>query len=240
MGCFAGNNYPILKKSSMNNPFTLQPCETSQKMSDAVKLRYLAYKNAGAIDENAEAEFKDKYDLQPNTKTCIVYEGNTPVASARACIYSSAHYFLPTPAFEVYRQEIEREIGLDKMIIEANRFVIHPEKVDSKYLFKLPFRFIMLNIIKFSSHYIIIAVRSKHVPIYRRFLGLEPISGLRKYPGLNVEMILMTGVCSDLLPVAMSKEEIFRFTDEEVDNYLFTPQSNVYECRLLEERFPNL
>ena len=207
----------------MNNPFTLHPCETSQKMSDAVKLRYHAYKNAGAIDENAEAEFKDKYDLQPNTKTCIVYEGNTPVASARACIYSSAHYFLPTPAFEVYRQDIEREIGLDKMIIEANRFVIHPEKVDSKYLFKLPFRFIMLNIIKFSSDYIITAVRTKHVPIYRRFLGLEPISGLRKYPGLNVEMKLMAGVCSDLLPVAMNKEAVFRFTDEEVDNYLFTP-----------------
>ena len=207
----------------MNTPFTLHPCETSQKMSDAIKLRYLSYKNAGAIDENAEAEFKDKYDLQPNTKTCIVYEGNTPVASARACIYSTAQNYLPTPAFEVYRQEIEREIGLDKMIVEANRFVIHPKKVDSKYLFKLPFRFIILNLIKFSSDYIIIAVRPKHVPVYRRFLGLEPISTLRKYPGLNVEMILMAGVCSDLLPVAMRNEPIFRFTDEEIDNYLFTP-----------------
>ncbi len=209
----------------MNNPFTLYPCETRQKMSDAVKLRYLAYKNAGAIDENAEAEFKDKYDLQPNTKTCIVYEGNTPVASARACIYGKEHNYLPTPAFEVYREDIERELGLDKMIIESNRLVIHPEKVDSKYLFKLPFRFIILNVIKFSSDYIITAVRPKHVPVYQRFLGLEPISALRKYPGINVEMVLMAGVCSDLLPVAMSKEEIFRFTDEEIDNYVFTSNS---------------
>jgi N-acyl amino acid synthase FeeM len=209
----------------MNNSFTLHPCETSQKMSDAVKLRYLAYKNAGAIEENAAAEFKDKYDLQPNTKTCIVYEGNMPVASARACIYSETHDFLPTPAFEVYREDIEREIGLDKMIVESNRLVIHPEKVESKYLFKLPFRFIILNVIKFSSDYIITAVRAKHVPVYRRFLGLEPISGLRKYPGINVEMILMAGVCSELLPLAMRKEEIFRFTNEEVDNYLFTPNS---------------
>ena len=211
----------------MNNPFTLHPCETSKKMSDAVKLRYLAYKNVGAIEENAEEVFKDKYDLQPNTKTCIVYEGSTPVASARACIYSSAHSFLPTPAFEVYRQDIERELGLDKMIIESNRLVIHPEKVDSKYLFKLPFRFIILNVIKFSSDYIITAVRAKHVPMYKRFLGLEPISTPRTYPGLNVEMILMAGVCSELLPVAMKKEEIFRFTEEEVDNYLFTPSPAV-------------
>lgn len=213
----------------MNNSFTLHPCETGKKMSDAFKLIYVAYKNAGAIEENAEAEFKDKYDLQPNTKTCIVYEGNTAVASARACIYSEAHSYLPTPAFEVYRQDIEREIGLDKMIIESNRLVIHPEKVDSKYLFKLPFRFIILNVIKFSSDYIITAVRAKHVPVYRRFLGLEPISGLRKYPGINVEMILMAGVCSDLLPVAMSKEEIFRFTDDEIDNYMFAPNAAVMQ-----------
>lgn len=189
-------------------------------MSDAFKLRYLAYKNAGAIHEHAEAEFKDKYDLQANAKTCLVYEENVPVASARACIYSKEHDFLQIPAFEVYRQEIEKEIGLDKMIIESNRFVIHPDKVDSKYLFKVPFRFIILNVLKFSSDYIITAVRPKHVPLYRRFLGLEPISAPKKYPGIEVEMIMMSGACSTLLPIVMSKEEVFRFTEEEVDHYL--------------------
>ncbi|MFA6057430.1 MAG: hypothetical protein WC756_04470 [Taibaiella sp.] len=191
-------------------------------MSDAFKLRYLAYKNAGAINENAAAEFKDKYDLQANAKTCLIYEENVPVASSRACVYSKEHDFLQIPAFEVYKEEIEKEIGLDKMIVESNRFVIHPDKVNSKYLFKVPFRFIILNVLKFSSDYIITAVRPKHVPLYRRFLGLEPISTPQKYPGINVEMIMMAGVCNDLLPIVMRKEEIFRFTEEEIDNYLAT------------------
>jgi hypothetical protein len=35
-----------------------------------------------------------------------------------------------------------------------------------------------------------------------------------------VEMIMMAGVCNDLLPVVMRKEEVFMFTEEEIDNYL--------------------
>jgi len=206
----------------MKDNYLLAFCETDQQMSDAIKLRYLAYSNAGAIPENPTAEFKDKYDLMANARTSIVYEGNAPVASVRACIYSKEHQFMQIPCFEVYKQEIEKEIGLDKIIVESNRFVIHPGKVDSKYLFKVPFRFIILTVLKFSSDYIVTAVRPKHVPLYRRFLGLEPISEPEKYPGINVEMILMAGACNDLLPMVMHKEELFRFTEEEIDHYLYT------------------
>ncbi|WP_118974959.1 N-acyl amino acid synthase FeeM domain-containing protein [Taibaiella koreensis] len=205
----------------MENKYLLACCETEQQLSEAVRLRYLAYHNAGAIEENAMAEFRDKYDLLPNAATSIVYEEGAPVASVRACIYSKAHDFLPLPAFEVYRQEIEQAIDLDKTIVESNRFVIHPGKVDSKYLFKIPFRFIILNVLKFRSDYILTAVRPKHVPLYRRFLGLEPISAPKQYPGIHVEMIMMAGACNELLPVVMDKEELFRFTEEELDNYTF-------------------
>ncbi len=97
-------------------------------------------------------------------------------------------------------EEIEKEIGLDKVIVESNRFVIDPAKVDSKYLFKVPFRFVILNVLKFHSDYVLTAVRSKHVPLYQRFLGLDPISEPKKYPGINVEMIMMAGNCAAQLP----------------------------------------
>ncbi|MGF7078210.1 N-acyl amino acid synthase FeeM domain-containing protein [Mucilaginibacter sp. UYCu711] len=207
----------------MNNNYVLNPCETEKEISDAIKLRYIAYRNVDAIDVNEEKTFKDKYDLLNNSKTCLIYEQGAAVASIRACVYSKEHNFMHIPAFEVYKEEIEKEIGLDKVIIEANRFVIDPAKVDSKHLFKIPFRFIMLNILKFSSDNIITAGRPKHVPLYRRFLGLEPISEPKKYPGINVEMIIMVGECKPLLKLVMEREEIYRFTDEEVDNYKFTP-----------------
>ncbi|HTN17066.1 MAG TPA: hypothetical protein VL092_05240 [Chitinophagaceae bacterium] len=206
----------------MNTKYTLQACETDQEIAQAIRLRYIAYRNAAAIPEHADAVFRDKYDLLPNASSCIVYEDTAPVASVRACIYSRELNFLQLPAFEAYRQEIEKELDLDKVIVESNRFVIHPDNVDSKYLFKVPFRFIILNVLKFKSDYILAAVRPKHVPLYRRFLGMEPISAPRKYPGINVDMIMMAGVCSELLPMVMQKEELYRFTDEEVDTYAFS------------------
>lgn len=206
----------------MNPKYVLSACETDEQMSEALRLRYIAYRNAGAIDENKEQVFRDKYDLMPNTSSCLVYEGDTPVASARACIYSKEPGFLHLPALEAYRPEIEKELDLGKTIVESNRFVIHPDNMDSKYLFKIPFRFIILNVLKFKSDYVLTAVRPKHVPLYRRFLGLEPISDPRMYPGINVEMILMAGTCSNLLPWVMAKEELYRFTETEVDSYQFS------------------
>jgi hypothetical protein len=128
---------------------------------------------------------------------------------------------LHLPAFEVYKEEIEKEMGLDKVIVESNRFVIDPKEVDSKYLFKVPFRFIILNILKFDADYIITAVRPKHVPLYRRFLCMEPISEPKKYPGINVEMIMMAGDCRAFGQTVMDKETIYQFTQEEVDDYQF-------------------
>ena len=207
----------------MKNKYLLNPCETKQELSNAFKLRYLAYKNVNAIDENQDEKFTDKYDLLENSKTCAIYEDEELVASIRACVYSPEHNFMHLPAFEVYKDDIEREIGLDKVFIESNRFVIDPKKIDSKDLFKIPFRFIMLNALKFNSDYVLSAVRAKHVPLYKRFLGMEPISAAKKYPGINVEMLMLAGHCSTLLPIAADKEEIFRFTDEEIDNYTFLP-----------------
>ena len=207
----------------MKNKYSLDPCETEMELSDAYKLRYVAYRNVNAIDENEDEVFKDKYDLFENSKICTIYEDGGLVASIRACVYSVEHNFMHLPAFEVYKEDIEKAIGLDKLIIESNRFVIDPKKVDSKDLFKIPFRFIMLNALKFKADYVLSAVRAKHVPLYRRFLGMEPISTAKKYPGINVEMIMMAGHCSTLIPIAAEKEEIYRFTDEEIENYSFSP-----------------
>jgi hypothetical protein len=207
----------------MINKYLLNHSPTEKEISDAFKLRFTAYRNVNAIDENEEQTFKDNYDLQTNSKTAIIYQEGAIVASIRACVYSKEHNFMDIPAFEVYKEEIKKEIGLDKIIIESNRFVIDPAKVDSKDLFKYAFRFTTLNVMKLKSDYVIAAVRPKHVPLYRRVLGMEPISWPKKYPGINVEMIIMAGECSAILPIAQQREEILRVTKEEVDNYKFTP-----------------
>lgn len=205
-----------------NDTYRLHPCETEQDLSQAARLRYLAYSNAEAIDVNAEEEFRDAYDERPNSRTCLVYEDDAPVASVRACVYSREHDFLHIPAFEVYMDDIVRGIGLDKTIVESNRFVIDPVKVDSRQLFKVPFRFIILNILKFRSDYVITAVRPRHAPLYRRLLNMEPISDPKRYPGINVDMIMMAGDCNTHVRTVMNREELFMIAEEEVERYMFS------------------
>ncbi len=207
------------------NEFLLKPCETNEELSIAAQLRYQAYRNVEAIKENERAEFTDKYDAQPNTKTCLIYEDNKALASVRACVYSKVHNFMEIPSFEVYKDEIEKELGLDKVIVESNRFVITPEMVDSKSLFKIPFRFIILNLHKFKGDFIITAVREKHIPLYKRFLTMEPISGLKKYPGIDVDMVLMAGDCKKNLQAVIDKESFFSIPREEVDAYTLSMQN---------------
>ena len=205
--------------------FVLNPCETEEDLLIAAKLRYRAYRNAEAIEEQKEEVFKDKYDALANAKTCLIYDNNEAVAAVRACVYSREHHFMEIPSLEVYKEEIEKELGLDKVIVESNRFVIAPEKVDSKILFKIPFRFIILNLHKFKGDFIITAVREKHIPLYRRFLTMKPISGLKKYPGINVDMVLMAGDCNKNLQTVINKESFFNIAQEEVDAYSISMQA---------------
>jgi hypothetical protein len=201
------------------NEFFLQPCTTKEDLSEVTQLRYTAYRNVNAIAENSEEKFQDAYDSAANAKSCLVYEDDKLVASLRACVYSAELNYLPIPAFEVYKNDIEKAIGLDKTIVESNRFVISPDKMDSKLLFKIPFRFIILNLKKFDGDYIITAVREKHIPLYKRFLCMEPISGLQKYPGIDVEMVLMAGDCRKYLQNVIDKEEFFSISEEEINSY---------------------
>ena len=85
----------------MKNKYSLDPCETEMELSDAYKLRYVAYRNVNAINENEDEVFKDKYDLFENSKICAIYEDGGLVASIRACVYSVEHNFMHLPAFEV-------------------------------------------------------------------------------------------------------------------------------------------
>jgi len=206
------------------NEFLFQPCETEEELSAAAKLRYRAYRGVEAIAENPQQKFIDKYDSLNNTKTCLLLENNEVVASVRACVYSKEHDFLHIPSFEVYKDDIERELGLDKIIVESNRFVIAPEKVDSKILFKIPFRFIILNLLKYNGDFIITAVREKHIPLYKRFLTMEVISSPKKYPGINVDMVLMAGDCKKNLQSVIDKETFFSIPREEIDSYSLSKQ----------------
>lgn len=204
--------------ASINN-FDLQICQSPLDLQNVARLRYQCYRSVDAIRENEREEFQDLYDAQTNTKSCMVFEDNQLVGSIRACVYAAELGNMAIPAFEVYKEDIRQSIGLDKVIVESNRFVITQEKADSKILFKVPFRFIVLNINKFDADYVITAVREKHVPLYQRFLTMEPISQPKKYPGIDVNMVLMAGNCKKGMNALTVREPMYAIPPYEVESY---------------------
>lgn len=201
------------------NEFTYQLCNNKADIDAVGKLRYQCYLSVDAIAENKEKIFLDKYDALPNCKSVMIYEQDRILSSVRACIYNPEMGYTQIPSLEAYKDEISYHLGLDKVIVDSNRFVIDSDKMDSKTFFKIPFRFMALNVLKYDCDYIITAVRKKHAPLYTRFLTFEVISEARKFPGIDVEMVLMAGDVRKNLGVVLDKEELFNISEEEVAQY---------------------
>lgn len=203
------------------NEFTYQLCNNDTDMETVGRLRYECYLNADAITENPEKIFIDKYDGLPNSKSVMIYEHNKIVASLRASIYHPELQYTRAPSLENFKEEVSYHLGLDKVIVDSNRLVINSEKSESKTFFKLPFRFMVLNLQKYNSDYLITAVRKNHAPLYQRYLLMEPISNLKNFPGVNFETILMAGDVKKNLSTILQKEELYNISDEEMAMYPF-------------------
>jgi len=173
---------------------------TEDQRAVAGAIRHRAYCSCGAIAPRAEGMFNDRYDEWPNCVTYLLLERDEPVASIRACAFAAGFGRRPIPAFEVYRDAIETEIGLDRTIVESNRFVFDPEYRRHSLVPKLHlFRNIASTALLHNADFIITAVRSKHEDFYAK-LGFRPISDERTYPGLLVPMILLACDCRSALP----------------------------------------
>jgi hypothetical protein len=182
--------------------------ESAEDLALAGAIRYRAYSSCGAIAPREDGLFTDDYDERPNCTSYLLLERDAPVASIRACVYAAEFEHRPTPGFEVYRDSIEAELGLDRTIVESNRFVFDPECRRHSLVSKLHlFRNIARAALRHDADFIITAVRGKHEDFYAK-LGFEPISDERTYPGLVVPMVLLACDCRTALP-RMQENRIF-------------------------------
>jgi hypothetical protein len=180
--------------------FRSVPVVSADERAVAGAIRYRAYSSCGAIAPREDGLFTDLYDQRPNCSTYLLLERDEPIASIRACVYGAGFGRRPIPAFEVYRDAIEAELGLDRTIVESNRFVFAPEYRRHSLIPKLHlFRNIASTALLHNADFIITAVRSKHEDFYSK-LAFRPISDERTYPGLVVPMVLLACDCRTALP----------------------------------------
>ena len=173
--------------------FCAQLCNTEESLRLAYQLRYRAYRSVDGIPENREGVAVDDYDAQPNARTHLIWYEGQPVASVRSLIWSARYDWQSTTCVDAYRPAIQANLGLDRPILESNRYVVDPEFKGRKSLTAqyLLFRIQTISCLYDRCQYVITAVRSNHISFYERLMGFYPVSDSTRVKGFQFETTLL-------------------------------------------------
>ena len=173
------------------NTFKKNPL--NKQLTEIAKLRYIAYLDNNSIDKRSDQIFYDDFDLSSNCYSHIEYIDGTPAAAIRACVLDPKQKANAIPAMEIFSKEIEEVTGANDVIVETNKFVIHPkfQRKGLRLKFGL-FSFIFNMSIKAGARYIVSAVREEHVKFYEQ-MNFYLISEAKRYPGLYFDTVLLAG-----------------------------------------------
>ncbi len=161
------------------------------QLKEVAALRYISYLDNHSIDDNAEKMFYDEFDMRRNCYSYIEYIDGMPAAAIRACLYDPRKIVKTIPAMQIFSKEIAEMAGENHVIVESNKFVIHPrfQRKGLRLKFEL-FSFIFKVALQANASYIITAVREEHAKFYKQ-MNFRAISDARRYPGLNFNTILL-------------------------------------------------
>lgn len=165
-------------------------------LDDVCALRYESYIADNYIEPNDTKRFFDEYDHKPNCQSFLTYCNGDVVGTLRACLYQPGSEHI-VPAMDIFYQEIEKEVGLDRPFVESNKFVIAPafqRRGGTRARLGL-----MKNIVNTAmsnkAETIVTAVRAEHLRFYKYF-SFFPISDEKRYQNLKFETVLVA--CYDV------------------------------------------
>jgi hypothetical protein len=162
----------------------------SPELRDEVyALRYRAYRDIGALNEDESQRFKDLYDEQPNHILWALTEDDSVVGSIRTTWFANNEPYL-IPEMDAYGDAIRSFVSNQHRLVSANRFVTDPGRADRDRHFALFLMRHVAVVAQVRADYLLAAVRANHLLFYKRVLLLNPISEGIQYPGLNSTMYL--------------------------------------------------
>ncbi len=203
------------------NGFTVELCKDRKSLNTAFHLRYQAYLGVDAIDQNKEELLFDDYDFLPNSFVHLVWFEGKAVATVRSCIFSDEYNWSKTEGIRYFPKDATTKFGCQTRLLESNRFAVAPDFQGRQSLFAqlLLFRVHALNSFVHECSHIITAVRSNHIPFYRRFLGMEQVSTEVKYVAwADAEVVLLATTVEDCLAAAL-KRNMPNFDLSEIRQY---------------------
>lgn len=171
--------------------YRISPASTPQDKDVVFRLRQVAYASSD-VDITAEP-LKDRYDDQNNSVSYLLHQGESPIGTIRASIYSATFHWQPIPAMEHYDKEIRRVFGLEMPISQTSFFAIAPGGRRRSWLPKaLLFRGLLDVAIKHNVDWMVTIVRDRRTQIeFYGKLGFQPIASPKLYPPVNRMSVLL-------------------------------------------------
>lgn len=169
---------------------TYKRIETPADLDPILHLRYLAYLKEGAIAPSAEERLVDAFDQVGNVHNFGVYIDGDLVSAVRIHVLRSTDDI--SPAVETFRNELIPIIRAGEIIIDPNRFVVHP--LYARLYPELPFitiRPAYLASAHFSASKVTMTCRAEHQAFYIRHIYAKPVCPPRPYPLLSKPIGLM-------------------------------------------------
>lgn len=194
-----------------------------EQLNKVFSIRYWAYKEINAIEADPSGVLFDEYDNEPMSSSYLYMKDELVIGSIRASLYSQRTHWEAIPAFDTYGEDIERELGKKKTILESNRFVIDPlfQASFSRHSLQL-MKAIFLNTKIFKPEYVITSVRLEHAAFYQKLFNFKIISPVRNYAGLRSLCGVLLAVKGDEVEKACDAIKALRLTSRQIEVYLKT------------------
>jgi hypothetical protein len=162
----------------------------SEELEAIFRLRYQAYRREEFIPSNSSRLCIDELDLAPNKYDFGFYIAGRLVSSMRLHILTKATPY--AAAMLAFPDIVQPWLDQGKTFIDPSRFVVDFEC--SKLYPELPLAMMRLPIMAaqfFHADHGIFCVRHEHVAFYKRVFHSEPKSKFRKFPYVDMSVMLL-------------------------------------------------
>lgn len=153
------------------------------------RLRHDAYLREGAIAAQPDGLFHDEVDDADNTLLYGLHVDGELVSSLRLTVTLHGNTDLPTA--HVFPDILQPELDAGRVIVDPTRFVVdHAASRRFPELAYLTTRLAWVAAEHFEADLLLIAVRSEHVPFYKRLWSAKLVEQARPYPHLSKPICL--------------------------------------------------
>jgi len=200
-------------------------CTDEVAQREAWRLRYTAYRSAGAIQEDPSETFCDEFDRQPNCRTYLLRSGRRAIGSIRIC-RKLPNALLPSET--IWPAEVANKVPSEVATLEINRFVTDPG-LDRGLgrIAALLFRAVIAEATVQQAAWLLAAVRRDHVWFYEQVLEMSVMGEAKPYHGLRTEMFLMGVHFPSAWPSVAARFPAMNLSGSEIEQ--FTRQG-VHRC----------